>query len=311
MTNAENTEHQNQPAVVQKEITSQVLSKIQTFMQAGELKMPADYSPENALKGAMLILQELKDKGGKLALEVCTKNSIANALLKMCVEGLSVLKKQGYFVVYGNEVQWIRSYQGSIALARRVGGVLDVVPNVIYSDDVFEYSIDTDTGYKKINTHLQKIENIDNKKIKGGYAVVIYADGRKDLEVMTIEEIKQAWLQGYAKGNSGAHTNFTQEMCKKTVINRACKTPINSSSDFNLIGGDEDEEISPIDAMRTEVKAETVSQTVNFEEIPNAIATDTKKGVKTLADKIEEAKENGTYQAKDNPNAGLEPQLDF
>jgi len=94
------TKTTEQPAVVQKEITSQVLTKINTFVAAGELKMPKDYSAENALKGAMLVLQEMKTRDGKPVLEACSKNSIAQSLLKMCIEGLSVLKKQGYFIPY-------------------------------------------------------------------------------------------------------------------------------------------------------------------------------------------------------------------
>ena len=45
-----------QPAAVEKDITAQVLQKVQAFEKSGELRIPKDYSPENALKGAMLIL---------------------------------------------------------------------------------------------------------------------------------------------------------------------------------------------------------------------------------------------------------------
>lgn len=228
--------------LINKQITDQVLEKINSFQQNKELTLPKDYSPENALKSALLVLSEQKDKNGVSVLEACTKTSVANALLKMVVEGMSVIKKQGYFIPYGKDLTWSRSYQGSVALAKRLGDVKDVVSNVIYQDDVFEFQVDVETGYKRIIKHEQKIENIDNGKIKGAYAVVIYNDGRKDLEVMTLAEIKQAWMQGQMKGNSGAHNNFTQEMCKKTVINRACKTPINSSNDANLYHSDEQEE---------------------------------------------------------------------
>ncbi len=265
------SEKTEQPAVKEKEITSQVLTRINSFVNAGELKIPKDYSPENALKGAMLLLQEMKNRDGKLILDVCTKNSIAQALLKMCVEGLSPLKKQGYFIPYGAELQWSRSYQGSIALAKRVGDVVDVVSNVIYTKDDFEFSVDVETGYKKIVKHVQKLENIDNSQIIGAYAVVIYKDGRKDLEVMTFAEIQAAWNQGMMKGKSGAHTNFTQEMCKKTVINRACKTPINSSSDAILIGDESDNTPdSTIEDVKQNIQAQTAVEEVSFEEITNA-----------------------------------------
>ena len=44
--------------VVKKDITTQVLTKVNTFSETGELKLPKDYSPENALKSAYIKLTE-------------------------------------------------------------------------------------------------------------------------------------------------------------------------------------------------------------------------------------------------------------
>lgn len=86
-------------SIVQKDVVDTVLSKIKDFEEAGELKLPANYSAANALKSAWLILQETKDRNDKPALVVCTKESVANALLDMVVQGLSPMKKQCYFIV--------------------------------------------------------------------------------------------------------------------------------------------------------------------------------------------------------------------
>lgn len=229
-----------QNAVVKKEITESVLAKVNQFEETGQLVLPKDYSAANALKGAMLYLQEAVDKNKKPVLEVCTRESIANSLLKMVTEGLSVLKSQGYFIPYGSKLTWMRSYQGSIALAKRTADVKEVNANAIYKGDEFNYEVDTDTGRMKLIKHTQKLENIKNEAIIGGYAIVVYNDGTKDLEVMTIAEIEQAWSQGYGKGDT--HKKFTQEMAKKTVIHRACKGPINSSTDANLNLSDRDDD---------------------------------------------------------------------
>jgi len=258
-----------QKAPTQKDISDLVLSKVEAFTSTGDLVLPSDYSAGNALKAAMIILKEVKDRNGKNALEVCTQHSIAEAMLKMIVEGLSPLKKQGYFIVYGNALTWSRSYQGSMALAKRVGNVKTIVANVIYEEDSFEYQINSNTGYKEIVEHSQDIENIDNNKIKGAYAVVVYNDGTKDLEIMTISDIKTAWNQGASKGNSPAHNKFTQEMAKKTVINRACKTPINSSSDANLSLGVEVEHTNEAQDVKKEIASETAA--AEFEEAEEII----------------------------------------
>jgi recombination protein RecT len=255
-----------QPAVAEKDITTQVLQKVQAFEKSGELRIPKDYSPENALKGAMLVLNELKTKDGSPALQYCSKTSVAQALLKMVVEGLSVLKKQGYFIPYDKELTWIRSYQGSIALAKRVAEVKEVNAVVVYQNDLFEYGIDVKTGRQVIYKHDQKLGNIANDKIIAAYAIVIYKDGSTDATIMSMDEIRAAWNQGAPKGNSPAHKNFTQEMAKKTVINRACKTPINSSTDVILVGGydDENDEAPTID-IKHEIIEDTASQPITFE----------------------------------------------
>lgn len=224
-------------------ISDQVMNRINTLAEGGQLVLPQNYSAENALKSAWLILQETNDRNGKPALQVCTKESIANSLFDMVLQGLSVAKKQGYFIVYGSKLLFQRSYFGSVALAKRAGGIKgNPVANVIYDGDKFEYSISPQTGRKMILTHSQKIENIDDNKIKGAYCIIEKEDGSTDLTIMTMEQIKKAWNQGATKGQSPAHKNFPAEMCKKTVIGRACKMIINSCDDAWLYDGKADEE---------------------------------------------------------------------
>lgn len=213
-------------------ISEQVLTRIEEFQKTGGMVLPKDYSVENHMKSAWLILQATTDRSGQSALSVCTKESIANALLDMVLQGLAVSKKQGYFIVYGNKLEFQRSYFGTIALAKRTGGIkTEPVANVIYEGDEFVYSIDPKTARISIVKHEQKIDNIDNSKIKGAYALVTLADGSTQVTIMSMAQIRAAWGQGATKGVSPAHKNFAEEMAKKTVIGRACKAIINSSND--------------------------------------------------------------------------------
>lgn len=218
-----------------KNITERVGDKINAMLATNELYLPADYSPENALKSAWLELQHCKDRNDNPALQVCTVASISNALLDMIVQGLTPQKKQCYFVVYGKELTLMRSYMGSIAVAKRFSDVRDVWANVIYEGDTFKYEIDPATGVKKIVEHTQDFTNIDADKITGAYAVITRKSGETYVEIMTMDQIKKAWGQGAAKGKSPAHTNFPDEMAKKTVINRACKLFINTSDDSPVL----------------------------------------------------------------------------
>lgn len=222
-------------SVQEKNITEKTLDRIKSLEKTGDLTFPQNYNYGNAIKSAYLILSETKDKSGKPVLQSCSQASIANALLDMSIQGLSPAKKQCYFVPYGNQLQMMPSYLGKIATTKRLKGVKNVYANCIYEKDEFAYEINLETGLKKITKHEQTFENIDLTKIKGAYAVVVVEDGNNYVEVMNINQIKNAWNQGAAKGNSKAHTNFTDEMVKKTVINRACKNFVNTSDDSDIL----------------------------------------------------------------------------
>ncbi|BDH60102.1 DNA recombination protein RecT [Lysinibacillus sp. PLM2] len=219
----------NQLAVIQKDITDSINSKLGELQKEG-LVLPPNYNASNALKSAFFKLQEVKDKSGTPALQVCTKESIANALLDMTVQGLSPAKTQCYFVVYGQQLQMLRSYFGTQAVLKRLSNVKDIWANVIYQDDVFDY--ENYHGRERLINHKTSFENRD-KDILGAYAIVQTTDGEEILTVMTKKEIEASW--GQSKTSQSVHKKFPQEMAKRTVINRAAKAFINTSDDSDLL----------------------------------------------------------------------------
>lgn len=253
-------------------VADQVLAKIKNLQSMDALSLPKNYAVDNALKAAWLKIQECEDRNHNKALAICTKESIANSLLDMVLQGLSVAKNQGYFIVYGNKLNFQRSYFGTIALAKRTGTV-DGEPKaqVIYKDDEFVYTIEN--GVTKIIKHDQKLANIDPNKIIGAYAIVTKTDGEKEATIMTIDQIHRAWGQGATKGASPAHKNFSEEMAKKTVIGRACKAIINSTDDAWLLDGRPDEQDKPENELeeRQEITAQVASkdfaEPVDFEDV--------------------------------------------
>jgi len=229
--------------VIKKETADIVLSKVQHFQKNGELDLPPNFSASNALKSAWLILQETVDKNKKPALSVCTKASIANALLDMVIQGLNPAKAQAYFIVRGNKLCLDRSYFGTKAVALRVAPDLDdIFAEVIYKGDELEFRIEK--GRRIIEKHIQKFTNINNADIAGAYAVAVGKDGEVvRSELMTMDQLKQAWKQspmhpvldnGDLKPGS-THAKFTDEMSKKTVTSRLAKHFINASNDSDLV----------------------------------------------------------------------------
>jgi recombination protein RecT len=211
-----------------------VLSKVTSYQNEGRLQLPANYSVENAVRSAWLLIQQTKDLNNKLALEVCTPVSIANAVFDMVLQGLSPVKKQVYFIVRGNVLTMMRSYFGTIAFSKRVAGVKECVAVPIYEGDTFKYKIDVATGVKTVTEHDQVFENLDPQKWKGAYAIVTYDDDRIEYDIMSKAQIITSWSMGSAGGNSPAHKKFPDQMACRTVINRALKIPVNSSNDDDL-----------------------------------------------------------------------------
>jgi len=261
-------------------IAENVLAKVSSYQNDGSLTLPSNYSVENHLKSAWLILQSTKDRNNNPALDVCTKDSIANALLDMVLQGLAVSKNQGYFIVYGNKLEFQRSYFGTVALAKRTGGITkEPVANVIYEGDEFIYEILPETAQIKIIKHDQKIENIDNSKIKAAYALIKLADGTSQIALMSMQQIRAAWNQGATKGQSPAHKNFPDEMAKKTVIGRACKMIINSSDDAWLYADKKDKmDVDIAERQREEIiknKKTLDIPTDEYEDVTNSDAVAT------------------------------------
>lgn len=222
-------------SVQEKSISDNVLNRVKELEKQGDITFPKNYNYSNALKSAQLILAETIDRDKKPVLQSCSKISIVNTLLDMTIQGLSPSKKQCYFIPFGGKLTLMKSYLGNIASTKRLTGVKDVFANIIYEKDVFEYKLDLETGCKVITKHEQSFENIDITKIKGAYAVITREDAPNYVEIMNINQIKKSWAQGAAKGNSGAHVNFTDEMAKKSVINRACKNFVCTSDDSDIL----------------------------------------------------------------------------
>jgi recombination protein RecT len=230
-------------ALMKRTVVDAVAQKVGEFVKNHEIDLPAAYSVGNALKSAWLILQETEDRNHAKALDVCTKDSIANAMLDMVVQGLNPIKNQVYFIVYGKILTAQRSYFGSMAVAKSVQPLIDdFAYAVVYEGDSFKYGIKN--GRKNVLVHEQELGNVDKKNIVGAYAIALDKAGDPiRSEIMTIEEIKQAWKQskmnpindkGDVKADS-THGKFTADMAMKTVINKLCKAIVNSSSDKSLL----------------------------------------------------------------------------
>lgn len=272
--------------LVAKDFTEGMVVKIKQKERFG-LTFPKDYNYTNEFMSAMLILQDTVDMNKKPVLQSCTRASIENALIDMVTDGLSMRKKQCYPVAYAGKLSCQPSVYGATCVARRYG-LADINAEVVYEGDKFRYTITN--GKKTIVEHTQEIDNIDNDKIKGAYAVAVMKDGTVKTEVMTIKQIKTAWKQGfgYKENGNGVHQKFTDQMAMKTVKNRLLKSINNTHSGF----GEEDdyEEIGHDEMLEQDVVYD-IEQNANSE--PFAVAeSEASDGAAVEPEKVVENDEN-------------------
>ena len=225
---------ENNTAIVplETQLSDTVLTKINDMVERAELALPEKYNAGTALRLALLTIKEAKDKNGRTALDVCTKASVANSLLNMCIQGLDPSKRQCYFIVYGNQLQLFRSYFGTqAALRRAVPSVDKIVADLVHEGDEVEWGVSQYGERYAVRNCTDPIKNID-KPVTFGFCNIYDKSG--DLlgsTVMTWKDIQKSW----SKTRSGGQTqrDFPEEMAKRTLINRACKHILNSSVESN------------------------------------------------------------------------------
>ena len=253
-----------------KSVGDIVLSRVSEMSEAG-FTLPADYNPTNAIKASMLVLQDIKDKNGKPALEVCTQASIQAALFKMLTFGEDVSKVQGYFITYGTQLQYQESYFGKVLRVRRIFPDWTPVPMLIHEGDSFEYAIDPETGRKKVLKHEQKLENID-KAIIGGYLYIPCADGGKDLYIMTAKEIAAAHSK--SRGGGAVHKQFSTKMYSKTLVSSGCNYILNSTPSQSTFADNSDDRNAP-EPVPEYADAEEIVEVKELPDAPQYVDTET------------------------------------
>lgn len=200
----------------------------QTYLKKnGDVILPPNYDVNDAVKALYLATLQTKDKQGRPALEVCTRESIEQAVQNYVSKGLNVAKKQCYPIVYGNTLTLSESYFGKQKQAHSYAGVT-INSNVIYEGE--KINIVVRPNGTKIIEHTPDFSKFNIDKIVGAYAIAVNDNGDVvDSDIMTIAEIKKSWAKSQSGGT--VHKEFPVEMARKTVIGRLAKRFINTSDD--------------------------------------------------------------------------------
>lgn len=267
-------------------VEEKALAKIQGYMELG-MTIPEGFSPANSLKKARFMLNDMK-VGGKPVLEVCTEESVMQALLDSVAKGLDFSESQIYFIPRGNQMTTMESVYGRIVRARRASKNYKPIVGYVHEGDIFDFGVDIETGYTKIIEHKTSIENLD-KPFIAAYAYVTDNDGNTDVFIMTRKE----WLKSWTKSSNGASVakDFERDMIYRTIIKKSTKSLVNSNVKY-MGTSTEEEDDSPLAGDTVPmIDKPKVGEVVDYEEVVDEVpAPEEKVQPKAEAKVKEEAK---------------------
>ena len=180
----------------------------------------------------------------------CTDESVKQALKDMFLQGLDPAANQCYLIPQYSKINRCmemtlkRSYFGTMAAVKELcPEIREINAACVWSDEKFAY------GYKhgKFVSTLHELDpekpaetHEDLNKLRYVYVEIYGADDRLIAsEMMTSAQVKTAWLQSSNTSKDkvagtkslkadSVHLQFTSEMAKRSVINRACKNILNT-----------------------------------------------------------------------------------
>lgn len=200
----ENTE------VAQKASFSSVLSaKLDSVSDA----LPKDFNKARFVQNALALIND------NPALQKYSQAQLMGGLLKGAYLGLDFYSKECYLIPYGNQLNYQTDYRGAKKLAKKysIRPIKDIYAKLIRDGDEFEELIIN--GEPTFNF---KPKFLNDGKIIGAFAVVLYKDGGLSYDVMPLSDLENTRKHSKAS-NSPAWKDFTGEMYKKTVLHRLCK----------------------------------------------------------------------------------------
>lgn len=233
-------------------------------------------------------------------LQACTARSILEAAMEAAALGLAIEPALGhaYLIPYKGQAKLLIGYRGLIALAHRSGKVSAVWAGVVYPRDKWHRTEGTDPTIvhepqppKKVKQEGGRIAIVEEEAI-AYYACVKLLDGTVKSDWMWREDVEKVRLRSptVQQGRPTPWDTDYDEMGKKTVIRRLCKTADLSPELTRAAVADEQRELG------IDVEGVTLA---DYELPPDVAAAATDARREQLAQKYQ-----GAGQTSGAPGAG-------
>ena len=154
------------------------------------------------------------------------RESLASAGLRAAQDRLLPDGREGVFLVRWNsntrrkEVTWQPMVYGIIKIAKQYAGVRSLSCEVVYDGEPHRILL----GDEMRITHERMPNKVKDGAEIGCYAIVTFADGEREREFMTAQQIAQVEASSVsAEKGKGPWKTWRGEMVRKTVIRRLLK----------------------------------------------------------------------------------------
>ena len=147
-------------------------------------------------------------------------SKLVPGFLKGCYLGLDFFNHECYLIPYGDRVNFQIDYKGMIKLIKKYSQtpVADIYAKMVREGDLFEEGIKDNKPY--INFAPKPF---NDGKFLGAFAVCQFKDGTIKYETMSMSQLDTVKHLSKTQ-NSLSWNKFSEEMYKKTVIRRLCKS---------------------------------------------------------------------------------------
>lgn len=250
--------------------------------------LPKDFNKARFVQNALALIND------NPALQKYSQAQLMGGLLKGAYLGLDFYSKECYLIPYGNQLNYQTDYRGAKKLAKKysIRPIKDIYAKLIREGDEFEELIIN--GEPTFNF---KPKFLNDGKILGAFAVVLYKDGGLAYDVMPLSDLENTRKHSKAS-NSPAWKDFTGEMYKKTVLHRLCK-----QIEIDFENPTQRDAFMAGMEIETDVEAQVqqeIEANANREEfvVSEPQAIEEKPAPKTVADVTAEAKEKEPVKAE-------------
>jgi phage RecT family recombinase len=173
-----------------------------------QMALPENVSVERFVRVAATALRE-----NEAELAKCEPQSIMAAVSRCAQDGLLPDGREAAIVRFGDQATYMPMIGGFRKIAADYGWSLRTV--AIYEHDEFAYEL----GEHPQVVHRPARLLDDRGPLIGAYAIGVHSSGRREVEVMSSEDVEKVRSVSRAK-NSGPWVDWTDRMYEKTVGRR-------------------------------------------------------------------------------------------